>query len=458
MSEAYEFERYALSLLRAEASAQGKVLMTSNELSEDLTFADAVAPQGLFDLSGPTFVQIKVKSTGRLSEYLERVKAYPTEVGSFVLVFKEGKIQHESIAKIVRRDYPTFGLRILGKDDLSQLAEKYPDAALPFDSQYFSSAVDAFKARDQQKLLEQHLTALRSAYSDDRLALFLGAGVSRSAQLPDWPELVKRIALSVFDDSVGSTLSSGEKDHIYDYFHAESPSSPIIVARLLQNSLKDKFPTRVKSALYSGSSKTTSSDLLQEIGSLCMPQRDRIGVVGVVNYNFDDLVETELERRGIDFRVVLCDNDEPSKKELPIYHVHGFLPRTGTLTDLQRQTLVFSEDAYHHQFLDPYLWTNITQLNLLRHDVCLFIGLSLTDPNQRRLLEITIGKKPGVRHYAILRDHWIGSQFSALTPNGQVMAKVFKGLEEAAFSNLGISVLWVETFDDVAPLLKQIKS
>ena len=458
MKEAHQFEGYALSLLRAEANEQGKSLLTSNELSEELAFADAVAPQGLFNLPGPVFVEIKVKYSERFFDYFERVKSYPTDVGSFIFVFQEGKIPEERISQVVRRGFPNFGLQILGREDLARLAEKHPDAALPFNSQYLGSAIDTFKARDERKSFDQHLTALRSAYSDDRLALFLGSGVSKSAKFPDWPELVKRMALSIFDDSVGATLSDAEKEEIYHYFQSESPSSPIIVARLLQSNLKDKFPTRVKTALYSGTSEANSSNLLDEIGSLCMPQRDRIGVVSVVNYNFDDLLETELARRTIPYRVVLCDSDEPSKSELPIYHVHGFLPRVGTLTELQRQTLVFSEDAYHQQFLDPYLWTNITQLNLLRHNVCLFIGLSMTDPNQRRLLEITISKKPGVRHYAILRDHWIGKQFSTLTPNGQVLAKVFKGLEESALSNLGISVLWVSSFDDIAPLLRQIKN
>ena len=75
MKEVHQFERYALSLLRAEANEQGRSLLTSNELSEDLAFADAVAPQGLFDLQGPVFVQIKIKYSERLIDYFERVKS-----------------------------------------------------------------------------------------------------------------------------------------------------------------------------------------------------------------------------------------------------------------------------------------------------------------------------------------------------------------------------------------------
>lgn len=454
---AYEFERYVLALLRAEAVEQGKILFSGNEMGRELTFADAVAPAGLFDLPGPVFIEVKLKYSERFLEFFRRARGYPTELASFIFIFQEGRIPRDKIRDLAGRDFPDAALLIWDKEDLDRLAERHPDAALAFNSEYLEPAINKFRTRDDYKLQEQHLAALRTAYNDDRLALFLGAGVSKSAKFPDWNELVKRISLALFDETSTAILADGEKEEIYKYFQSESPSSPIIVTRLLQNSYKDKFPERVKAALYAGTTKANSSSLLQEIGSLCMPRRDRIGITSVVNYNFDDLLETELDRRGIPYRVVLSDSDEPLRSELPIYHVHGFLPRAGSVTDLHKLSLVFSEDAYHQQFHDPYLWTNITQLNLLRNDVCLFIGLSLTDPNQRRLLEITTSKKPGMRHYAILRDHWLGKNLTTLSANGQLLAKVFKGLEESSFSNLGISVLWVNTFDDIAPLISQIK-
>jgi hypothetical protein len=455
---ALQFERYVIALLRAQATEQGKTLLSGNEISRELAFADALAPLGLFDLQGPVIIEIKIRYSERVLELFRRIRKHFSEPANFILIFQEGGVPQNRMRDIFEQKSPTSTILIWGKDELAKLAKQYPDAALAFNSAYLEPAIDRFKARDEQKSQDQHLTALRTAYNNDKLALFLGAGVSKSATFPDWNELVKRISLMLLDESLETPISEKEKEDIYQYFQSESPSSPIIVTRLLQNSYKDKFPERVRKVLYSGSRKANSSWLLREIGALCMPRRDRIGITSVVNYNFDDLLETELERRDIPYRTVLSDNDEPLKSELPIYHVHGFLPRTGSLSNAHRQSLVFSEDAYHQQFHDPYLWTNITQLNLLRNDVCLFIGLSLTDPNQRRLLEITNSKKPGMRHYAVLRDHWLGRKFSSLSESGQLLTKVFKGLEESSFSNLGISVLWVNTFDDIAPLLEQIRS
>ena len=56
--------------------------------------------------------------------------------------------------------------------------------------------------------------------------------------------------------------------------------------------------------------------------------------------------------------------------------------------------------------LEPYNWANITQLNYMINNTCVFIGLSMTDPNMRRLLEIAAQKRTDIkdtcRHYAIM--------------------------------------------------------
>ena len=78
---------------------------------------------------------------------------------------------------------------------------------------------------------------------------------------------------------------------------------------------------------------------------------------------------------------------------MPIYHVHGFLPKSGEVDDA---ILVFSEQSYHSQFIDPYSWSNIIQLTTYLSNICLFIGLSLSDPNLRRLLDISYRKKLNV--------------------------------------------------------------
>ena len=74
-----------------------------------------------------------------------------------------------------------------------------------------------------------------------------------------------------------------------------------------------------------------------------------------------------------------------------------------------KNEVVFSEDAYHSQFIDPFSWSNLVQLNHLNNSTCLFIGISLTDPNMRRLLDVSIRKngKGEKNHYIVKKRYTI---------------------------------------------------
>lgn len=456
--QAIDFERLALSVLRAEAAAEGKTLLVGNELPKRLAFADGYAPGGILDLPGPCFIEVKLRYTDQVIDSIGRARAFIPDTLSYLIVLSDGRYPRERLPGLVSTRFPGVILRVINRAELSSLAERYPAAALPFTPGNLNRVFLSFRSSPATPgENEHHLTALRSAYSDDRLALFVGAGVSKSASYPDWAELVRRLAATMFDRHSGSPLTNDERREVQAFFEHEVPASPLIVARLLMNSLGEDFADEVRAALYDGSPDQPGSPLLRELGALCAPQRDRVGVQAVVNYNFDDLLEIELQRRAIAHRPIISEGEKALRSELPIFHVHGFLPRRGELTEVHRAALVLSEDAYHAQFVDPFIWTNLTQLNLLRNSVCLFIGVSMTDPNHRRLLEITAQKNSGVRHYAILRDHWTGAAARKLSKNAQDFARVFKGLEEASLASLGVSVIWVASYDDIPGVLSSIR-
>ncbi|MBX3175099.1 MAG: SIR2 family protein [Gemmatimonadaceae bacterium] len=454
-----EFERYALALLTEAARAQRRALLLGSELPRAIAFADAFAPQGLFDLPGPCFVEVRLRYSDRLLEMVDRARTMIQDDPSFIIVLRDTKGPPERIAQNIVEKLPGVRVRVLGRHDLERLASQHPGAALPFARVNLQRAFESFAARSSDESQnDQYLTALRTAFTEDRLSLFVGAGVSRSAGYPDWPDLVRRLATKVFNNHSATPLSSEEHEEVQRFFEREVPASPLIVARLLRNSLGGGFADTVRGALYEGNGEARGSRLISALGALRMPQRGRLGVQAVVNYNFDDLLESELQARSIAYRVVLGEGDKPLRTELPVYHVHGFLPRKGQLSPLQKSALVLSEDAYHAQFADPFIWTNLTQLSLLRQSVCLFVGVSMTDPNHRRLLEITATKDASVRHYTIMRDHWASSSATKLGPRAQELARVFKGLEEASLSSLGISAIWVRSYDEIPMLLARLRS
>lgn len=150
----------------------------------------------------------------------------------------------------------------------------------------------------------------------------------------------------------------------------------------------------------------------------------------------------------------------PDLDALGVYHVHGFLPQDKEdYNDLGNTLLVFSEDGYHKLMLDPYNWANISQLNFMVNNTCLFIGLSMTDPNMRRLLEIAAQKKYDddlCQHYVIMRRFKINN--SGKSASIKRFENVNESLQEDFFKSLGVNVIWVNDYDEIPNLLKQIKS
>ena len=163
-----------------------------------------------------------------------------------------------------------------------------------------------------------------------------------------------------------------------------------------EDDFEDDFEELVSQILYKKAVDT--SGLLEEIGQLCVPNRGKWGIRAIINYNFDDLIEKNLKRLRVKHQSIYSEGMIPDSGELGIYHVHGFLPQDKKGYDnLAKSLLVFSEEGYHKLMLEPYNWANITQLNYMTNNTCVFIGLSMTDPNMRRLLEIAAQKRGDIK-------------------------------------------------------------
>jgi len=158
-----------------------------------------------------------------------------------------------------------------------------------------------------------------------------------------------------------------------------------------------------------------SSALLDSIVALARAERDVNGVQAIVNYNFDDLVEETLRTQNVRCKTVLSGRDRVPQGTLPCYHVHGVIPLQDFEAWLAKRRLnpsksrleakgnfVFSEDEYHAEYSDAYRWSNMTQMSLLGRYTGLFVGLSMEDPNIRRLIDVTHRQYPEISNYAIL--------------------------------------------------------
>jgi SIR2-like domain len=176
-----------------------------------------------------------------------------------------------------------------------------------------------------------------------------------------------------------------------------------------------------------------------------------------VNYNFDDLLDEKLREQHVKCRTVVSGKDVVPPGTLPCYHVHGLISsREYTRRRLGRAqgTLVFSEDEYHAEYSDPYKWSNMTQMSLLGRYTGLFIGLSMEDPNIRRLIDVTHRQYPENVNYAILprKNKMTGRKDNA----DSVMKNLFEEVESNSFGRIGVKVIWVDSFEEIPDIIRGV--
>jgi hypothetical protein len=278
-----------------------------------------------------------------------------------------------------------------------------------------------------------------------RLTLVCGAGISVEAGIPAWGDLLIRL--------LGTMMEHISKDYSLDVgkkaaaeFQRRQGASSLILGKYLKNNLGRDFQSEMRDALYA--SKPTSSPIIDSVVRLSRPQRDGRPLDSIITFNFDCLIEENLSVSSIPNRPIFSEAIKHGAHELPIYHVHGYLPRTGRIPpDME---LVFSEDAYHSQFIDPFSWSNLIQLNKLTQNTCLFIGISLTDPNMRRLLDVAWRKNPDkvLSHYIVKR--------LPQSSEGDVLDDVSKLLEEQDANALGLNVVWLDDFAELPKFINDI--
>jgi hypothetical protein len=316
----------------------------------------------------------------------------------------------------------------------------------------------------KQTSLQLHAGKLKKHLRDGELTLVCGAGVSKDAGTPTWPVLLNELLSSLIRRKLPDAPPAPE-DHkklasLYQQFFSPSP---LVVAQYLKNGLGADFLENVRNTLYAQSPK--SSELLEAIIDMCRPQRSRQSVHSIITFNFDDLIEHNLHKHRICHKAISAEGQRADRSELPIYHVHGYLPRDGHINETH--AIVFSEDAYHSQFIDPFSWSNMVQLNHFGQSICLFVGLSMGDPNLRRLLDVAMRKNPErkANHYVFKKrnvPNVLASTIANLGLAGDavetardfvVMSEI---LEEQDSLNLGLNTIWIDDYSEIPAFLRSL--
>ncbi len=281
---------------------------------------------------------------------------------------------------------------------------------------------------------DSKIDMLRKAFKENNLTLVCGAGVSIASHAPSWDELLNGLLNTRLSHTGGTRLLK------------VLPNSYIIMGKYLKNLLGNSFEESVRDQLYRDLPEDAiNTPLLASISRLSQPNRHGVCLDSIITYNFDDLIEKKLDSLCISYTSIWKEKQNHKDNALPIYHVHGYLPQAGALDG---PNLVLSEEAYHSQYIDPYCWSNLVQLNTFTSKVCLFVGSSLTDPNMRRLLDITYRKKNEHNHFIIMK----------MPMNQRTKDELAATLIEQDANSLGINVIWCSDYNDIPNILEKIIS
>lgn len=261
----------------------------------------------------------------------------------------------------------------------------------------------------------------------------------------------------------------------------------MISARYLHNYFDDKksssklaFENAIRDVLYEEIDNENESDLLKEIRQFCIAAGRNPNLDSIITYNYDDLLERCLKNIDVDipFSPIYSTGMKHEIHKLPIYHVHGYLPHKGKLT--LKNKVILSEDDYHRQYSDIYGWSNLIQINKFKDLNCLFIGLSFSDPNLRRLLDIAKKERgdDDIHHYCFKKKYnKVKTQQKLeklLSENQEIMdeksnaqleledavedlIKLREKFDEADALSFGVGVVWVDSYDEIPDLLKEIR-
>ncbi|WP_368648384.1 SIR2 family protein [Castellaniella ginsengisoli] len=475
----YLLETFVLELLRLEADANNQELHIESRRSH--APLDAFAPKGIGDIRIPLSVEVvSVLSSNRLRKIIELHRAFKKSESEGLLIIALRQMTKES--NYVKKIIENAGINVYIWDQarLQVLIDRHREAAENISENLFSIRLKIAVSNspgDWKEKRDSIIFNVIEKFRNGRLSLFLGAGVSSSAGLPNWDTLLNRLFVSMLtesDQDVDGSENEGINSIVRRLRQIDGPST-LTLARYIRKGMsaglsaeRDKFIDSVTKQLYGLRDRRFSlnSELIKEIVNICTPMRSGAKVRGVVTYNFDDLLERVLEEREIAHRSIFEEEDLADPEELPLYHVHGFLPEERSeYPNLDRSTLVFSEEGYHQIYRDAYHWSNLIQLNWLKETSCLMIGLSLTDPNLRRLLEISTKSVDKPRHFAFMKrtgyDEFAKRGESTLVKAPAQMVRKFldrhHNLNEEVLRELGVSIIWYEHYHEIPELLKRIR-
>jgi hypothetical protein len=276
----------------------------------------------------------------------------------------------------------------------------------------------------------------RLASDAGRLTLIVGAGASMEAELPSWPTLIRRVL-----ERVAERYPNEIRDAWQRTIESEGLLAAGAVAKALTESDED-FRNLLRFALYG--TRNPSSYVPQALAQQVAWMKRELGsTVVVATGNYDGLIEEALRELGVETHSYVRWREEPADSAA-VYHLHGRLipshPATGRL--------VLSEDDYA-QVQHAGSWQDRFMRDALENSTCLFVGLSMSDPNLIRWLYRYSGAHQAGRHVALFVR-----QASSLADS--MLRDSLEASTRARWTQCGVEAVWTDFFGETAQFLHEL--
>lgn len=273
--------------------------------------------------------------------------------------------------------------------------------------------------------IESPIEALKEAFKQGELTLYLGAGASVASGLPTWERLIQSMYFKNIQNEQFHKIQPFP-NYLFalsEWLLSKSSQSLEVIARKTKSHYSEhQFHQILKETLYAGyatpeqleenydSSKvlpktiTDGNPTMKAVVELCKKSNPGFsGVESIITYNYDNLLELALEQNYFKSYCPIWKSIQRfSADEIPIFHVHGFIPIEGNGSDPSE--IVLSEEHYNRIAHDAYFWGNLIQMQYLGNSVGLMIGLSLADRNIRRLLDAIRNSPLPCQNFILLKE------------------------------------------------------
>ena len=424
--------------LRAKRGVEHIDLVRSSNVLDFMYAVDLYTETGLSRLRIPAHSCIELKerivsnTVFRVNEFAKSYISKHPEAKVYLLYQERGELSEQIIKQSKKQ-------KLAEIYQVDEFLEKVKRVAK------INDEIDSLE-HDWKEMRESHLQSAQIDYHKNKCYLFLGSGVSMDAGGPSWEELLRKIM---------KRFKKFGKQKDFDKVYEWCGMSPIILGRyasLNKKMLQDVTEYLRKFVLYRGVNED-DSELIKAICEVvegsCNDERIVVSgkVDSIITYNYDDLVESALENRGVNVARIF-QKSRNYRNEFPVYHVHGLIPKE---VNGIASTPIIGEKEYHLMYKESYHWSNVEQLHALDRNTCFFIGLSMTDPNLRRLLDISMsGSDKEARHYAFLHR-------KSLFPQDDVEKnRSHFNTIEYQLSDLGVHVIWYENHNEVPGMIRRI--